>query len=214
MYRFDGHGGSGALAIGANADAPLESAQKRLMRRLKRRTCDTTFGMARSCRICLHPNVAEIEKEIVAGEATRRIAARHGVADTSVRRHRDHHLRRALRHALEKSVKYEGVDADRLVEWAYALQAKTLVLIERAEKANDLQAAARLVGEARKNRELMARIVGVLEGPKVSIDARQQLAIIGRLDEDALRALASGDVIDAEAIEVRAAEPELVEAAW
>ena len=47
----------------------------------------------------------------------------------------------------------------------------------------------------------MARIVGVLEAPRINIDARKQFAILGKLDEGALRALASGDVIEGEAVE-------------
>ena len=43
----------------------------------------------------------------------------------------------------------------------------------------------------------------MLEGPKIAIDARRQFAVLGRLDEDALRALASGDVIEGEAVEER-----------
>ena len=50
----------------------------------------------------------------------------------------------------------------------------------------------------------------MLDGPTVNIDARRQVAILGRLDEDELRALASGDVVDAEVVEEDALE--LVEA--
>lgn len=109
-------------------------------------------------------------------------------------------LRKAMQRALEK-LGTEEVTADKLVEWTHHLHAKTLVILARADQLDDLQAAARLVGEARRNLELLGRIAGVLEGPKISIDARNQFAILGRLDEDALRALASGDVIEGESVE-------------
>ncbi len=79
-----------------------------------------------------------------------------------------------------------------------------------ADALDDLSNARGLIAEARKNIELLGRISGVLDGPTVNIDARRQVAILGRLDEDELRALASGDVVDAEVVEEDALE--LVEA--
>ena len=154
--------------------------------------------MSRICTVCDHAERTAIERGLVAGEPIRRLAAQHALAETSLRRHRDSHLRKALARALEKTENFE-VDGDKLIAWAHALQAKTLVILERAEQLDDLGNAARLIGEARRNLELIARVVGVLEAPIVNIDARRQVAVLGRLDEDALRALASGDVIDGQA---------------
>lgn len=156
--------------------------------------------MSRTCTVCEHTERMAIERALVSGESIRRIAARHDLAPTSLRRHRDSHLRKALARALEKSESFE-VDADKLIGWAHNLQARTLMFIERADTLDDLGAAARLIGEARRNLELMARMRGVLEPPRISIDMRKQAAILGRLDEDVLRALASGDVFEGEAAE-------------
>ena len=165
------------------------------MRRLKRRAVDTTFEMSRTCSVCVHPSRTAIEREIVAGEPIRRLAAQHDLQESSLRRHRDGHLRKALARALEKG--QVEVDADRLISWTHTLHLRTLVILERAEQLDDLQAAPRLIQEARRNLELLGRLAGVLEGPKVSIDMRRQVAVLGKLDEGALRSLASGDVVEA-----------------
>ena len=76
----------------------------------------------------------------MAGEQIRRLAATHNLAETSLRRHRDSHLRKALARALEKGE--VEVDADRLIslDAARCTRAHSLIL-ERAEALDDLQAA-------------------------------------------------------------------------
>lgn len=157
--------------------------------------------MARTCSVCLHASRTEIEREIIAGTSIRQLASKHDLHEAALRRHTRTHLRKALTKALEKQERFE-VDADRLVEWTHALHTKTLLILERAEQLDDLKAAARLIGEARRNLELMGRIVGAIDAPRVSIDMRRQYAVLNGLDEHALRALASGDVIEGEAEEI------------
>ncbi len=49
--------------------------------------------MPRTCTICGHPKRAEIDKALRDGEeSNRRIAARFGVAEASIRRHKKNHL--------------------------------------------------------------------------------------------------------------------------
>ena len=164
--------------------------------------------LARTCSICPHEARQAIDRALIEGEPIRLIAAKHQVAYSSLRRHRDTHLHAALGHALEDE-RIE-VSADKLITWVHVLHARTLRMLAQAEHAADRNNGRGLIAEARKNLELLARIAGVLDPPTVHIDARRQVAILGRLDEDALRALASGDVIEGEAIEVE--QPALVEA--
>ena len=102
--------------------------------------------MAPCCTVCDHPSRTEIEREIIAGEPIRHLATRHGLHEAAVRRHRATHLRKALARAREKHEIGE-VDGDRIIGWSHELQGKTLVLLERAEKLDDLAAAARLMGK-------------------------------------------------------------------
>ena len=159
--------------------------------------------MPRICSICLHSARTEIDRAIVKGEPMRAIAARHGCQESSLRRHRDTHLRRALARAIEQE--RTDIDADRLITWTQTLHAKTLIVLERAEALDDLSNARGLIREARENLVLLGRLAGVLEGPRVSIDMRRHYAVLGKLDENTLRALASGDVVEAEAVEIEEA---------
>ena len=133
------------------------------------------------------------------------MATQHDLTESAVRRHRDSHLRKAMTRALEKAA-HEEVTADKLIQWTHQLHAKTLIILERAEVNDDLGNARGLIKEARENLVLLGRLAGVLEGPHVSIDMRRQYAVLGKLDESALRALASGDDVEAEAVEVELGE--------
>ena len=81
------------------------------------------------------------------------------------------------------------------------MHAKTLVILARADQLDDLQAAARLVGKRGGTWSCSDGSPACWRGRRSAIDARNQFAILGRLDEDALRALASGDVIEGESVE-------------
>lgn len=51
------------------------------------------------CSICIHPNRAEIDKALIAGESFRTIAGRFGTSRTSLGRHRDAHLAQQIERA-------------------------------------------------------------------------------------------------------------------
>jgi hypothetical protein len=114
---------------------------------------------------------------------------RHGLSESSIRRHRDAHLSRALGKAIEE--KRLDITVERLTGWVGNLQLRMLRLLERAEGEGDLAAARGLIGEARRNLELLARVAGILDSAVV-IDQRQQLAVLSGLTEEELRALARG----------------------
>jgi hypothetical protein len=66
------------------------------------------------CSICSHPERADIDRALVAGEAYRRIAARTGTSVTSLRRHRDAHLADVIQRAeRQHAVKVERAVVER-----------------------------------------------------------------------------------------------------
>jgi hypothetical protein len=116
------------------------------------------------------------------------INVRHGLSPTSLRRHTDRHLSRALGKAAEK--KRFDIDAEKLTAWVAGLQTKTLILLGKAEEADDLPSAARFIREARASLELLGRVAGTLEpSAAIAIDARRQFAVLSGLSEKDLRAL-------------------------
>lgn len=68
--------------------------------------------MPRACTICAHPERDVIDAALVAGEAFRRVAARYGVTEQAIRRHRKAHLPEALIKARQAE---ESARADNLL---------------------------------------------------------------------------------------------------
>jgi hypothetical protein len=83
---------------------------------------------------------------------------------------------------------------DKLIGWVAWLKTRTIAFLDQAEGERDLTNGRGFIGEARRNLELLGRVAGFLEpNASVSIDARKQIAVLGALTEDELRALARGD---------------------
>src|SRR5258706_6650636 len=72
------------------------------------RTCECA-AVSRYCCACHHPEHAAVDAALLAHTAGyRRIAARFGLKDTSLRRHERDHLAQALRDHKEASVLMDG----------------------------------------------------------------------------------------------------------
>ena len=148
--------------------------------------------MPRICTICPHKGREDIEDAVLRGESIRSIARKHpGASEDAIRRHVKNHLSAALQRSIEDE-RIE-VTVDRLIAWTNQLQRKTMVLLGKAERSGDLGNARGLIREARENIMLLGRIAGLLEpNPNVSIELRQQVAVLANLSEDELRAIARG----------------------
>ena len=123
--------------------------------------------MPRVCTVCGHPERAALESALVAGEPTRRIAARFAVSDTALRRHKSDHVAQALAKAQAAA---EIVRAEDLLGQVRALERKAETLLARAEHEGDLRTALLGVREARSCLELLAKLLGELdERPQVNL---------------------------------------------
>lgn len=133
--------------------------------------------MPRHCTVCDHPQRAAIDQALVSGEAFRPIAARYGLSTGALVRHRTDHIPVALVQAQEAG---EVARADDLLAAVRDLQERTLAILSSAEEEDDHALALRAIGEARKNLELLARLVG-------DLDDRPQVAILVSPEWVALR---------------------------
>ena len=130
----------------------------------------------RACTICTHPERHAIEREIVTGGSKRRIAAQHGLVESSVRRHAEAHLPVALLKAQDAR---EVAQGDNLLADVRDLQRRTLRLLEKAEGGDDLRAALTAIGVARANVELLARLLGELQdGAVINLTAAPEWAAL------------------------------------
>jgi hypothetical protein len=114
----------------------------------------------RSCSICEHDDLKEINEALASNEWIRDIADRWSLSKTALMRHRNEHLPVSVIEAQDAEEAEEDVDADGLVDSVRDLQKNTLTILEEAEEAEELDAALRAIGEAKGNLE---RAVELLE---------------------------------------------------
>jgi hypothetical protein len=118
----------------------------------------------RPCSICAHPARDAIDTALIDRQPFRRIAARFGVAATSLMRHYDDHLPATLVQAARAAEITRGGDLiDRLLE----LTKVTRSILARAYKANDDDLALRAIARAERQLELQARLMGELQDAPV-----------------------------------------------
>ena len=124
--------------------------------------------MPQSCSICTHPQRAEIEKALVAGEALRDIAGRCPVSRSALHRHKQDHLPAHLAKAHEEESIGQAIDVVRQLK---AINAACLEILQssRADKKHSI--SLRAVDRIQKQIELQARLIGELQdsGPTVNV---------------------------------------------
>jgi len=123
--------------------------------------------MPRTCTVCQHPNRAEIDRALLAGEPLRNIAERFRLSTTALHRHKRDHLPSTLVKAREAE---EVSRADDLLAQVQQLQAKALDLLRKAEAEGDYRTALAGIREARGCLELLAELTQQLDRrPQVNI---------------------------------------------
>lgn len=111
--------------------------------------------MPRTCTICRHPAVKEIEAAIVAGDPKRDIARRFDASKDAVSRHQAH-ARRAIVAAQTVEIIARGSD---LVGEIAKLRDQAADLGAKAEATGDLRTALMSVRELTRLVELQARLL-------------------------------------------------------
>ena len=118
--------------------------------------------MPRSCPICDHEDLDEINAALASNERIRTIAERWSVRKTALMRHRNEHLPYSAIEAKEAEAKEaeakeaeEDAPSDDLLDQVRDLQERALATLEEAEEAEELNAALRAIREVKSNLELM-----------------------------------------------------------
>src|SRR5215203_4427891 len=124
--------------------------------------------MPRRCTVCDYQERNGIDDALVSGAPYRSVARRFGLSESAVYRHKTEHLPARLLKAREAE---EVAQADDLLEQVRHLQAHTLDILDRAEKAGDLRTALAAISQARGNLELLGKLAGELdERPVVNLN--------------------------------------------
>ena len=123
--------------------------------------------MPRTCTICYHECLEEINRALVEGTAFPALVAKYRVSKDALSRHKVNHLPVTLVKAQEAQ---EVANADDLLEVVRNLQSRALTILGRAEGVGDLRTALGAIREARGNLELLAKLVGELdERPQINV---------------------------------------------
>jgi hypothetical protein len=113
------------------------------------------------------------------------LVAKYRVSKDALSRHKANHLPATLVKAQEAQ---EVARADDLLDEVRSLQARTLTILDRAERVGDLRTALRAIKEARGNLELLAKLMGQIdERPQVLLHLSQEwlelrATIVGALE--------------------------------
>jgi hypothetical protein len=116
--------------------------------------------LARTCMICEHPQVADIDAAL----ATRttlvtKIARDFGVPYDPLYRHRQH-MHRFITVSPRAA---QVVQADTLLDQVEALRVRAMRILDKAEQVGDYRGAAPAIREARGCLELLARLMGEIK---------------------------------------------------
>jgi hypothetical protein len=123
--------------------------------------------MPRSCPICDHEDLDEINAALASNERIRTIAERWSVRKTALMRHRNEHLPFSAIEAKEAEAEAkeaeEDAPAEDLLDQVRDLKERALASLEEAEEAEELNAALRAIREAKGNLELMTKPLNELD---------------------------------------------------
>ena len=119
--------------------------------------------MPRSCPICDHEDLDEIDAALASNERIRTIAERWSVRKTALMRHRNEHLPFSAIEAEEAEEAEEDAPAEELLDQVRDLQESALATLEEAEEAEELNTALRAIREAKGNLELMTKPLNELD---------------------------------------------------
>jgi Zn-dependent peptidase ImmA (M78 family) len=127
--------------------------------------------VSRSCPVCEHEDLKEINAALASNERIRTIADRWSVSKIALMRHRNEHLPvSAIEEAKEAEAREaevkeaeEDVHVDELLDQVRDLQEHTLAILGEAEEAEELSSALQAIREAKDNLERLAKLLSDLD---------------------------------------------------
>jgi hypothetical protein len=126
--------------------------------------------MPRSCSVCEHDDLEEINTALASNERIGTIADRWSVSKTALMRHRNEHLPVSFIEAKEAEAREaeakeaeEDAPADELLDQVRDLQKHTLAILDEAEETEELGVALRAIREAKGNLERSVKLLGELD---------------------------------------------------
>ncbi len=136
--------------------------------------------MARTCTVCAHPALADINRALVAGVPFRDIAGQYHLSKSAVERHQAEHLPKLLTKAAEAAEVRQALDVLQQLKF---VNGAALTVLRDATASGDGELVLRAVDRVMKQIELQAKLLGDLdERPQVNVLVTPEwVALRGRL---------------------------------
>jgi len=141
--------------------------------------------MGRTCTVCAHKDVEEINRLLLCSDSYRVIARQFGLSKDALARHKESHIPELL---LKSQDVKETLQADNLLDQIVYYEAEARRFKELAESQGDLELALKSVDRALKCLDLFAKARGIIsDQPQITIINNPEWVelrtlIIGALD--------------------------------
>jgi len=123
--------------------------------------------MGRTCTVCAHKDVAEIDRLLLCSDSYRDIARQFGLSKDALARHKESHIPELL--SKSQDVK-ETLQADNLLDQIVYYEAEARRFKGLAESQGDLELALKAVDRALKCLDLFAKARGIInEQPQINV---------------------------------------------
>jgi hypothetical protein len=116
--------------------------------------------MPRTCSVCSHPSLSEIDKALVTRQSYCAISRSFGVGRDALRRHTKEHLPERLKKAHEEEDVREALD---VVAQLKEINDASLAILKEARQLRRNETALKAVDRIQKQIELQAKLLGELD---------------------------------------------------
>ena len=126
--------------------------------------------MGRTCTVCSHKDVDEINRLLLSGTSFRDIAGQFDLSKTALARHKESHIPELLSKSSDLKAEVESIQGNQTLVEVRELKVKALDILGKAERAGDLKTALLGIREARSCLELCMKAEGqIKDGPQITI---------------------------------------------
>lgn len=127
--------------------------------------------MGRTCTVCVHKDLDEINRLLLCSDSYRDIARQFGLSKDALARHKESHIPELL--AKSKEIQ-NTINADTLTDQMEEIREKIKSLLQQAIDADNLRDAHNFVGDTLRQIELEAKLLGQIQEQSISVNLQQQ----------------------------------------
>ena len=126
--------------------------------------------MGRTCTVCSHKDIDEINRLLLCSDSYRDIARQFGLSKDALARHKESHIPELLSKSSDLKAEVESIQGNQTLAEVRELKVKALDILAEAQEAGDLKTALMGIREARSCLELCLKAEGqIKDGAQITI---------------------------------------------